>query len=153
MLNALVLMYSFLWHNFGITILAFTVLVRVATMPLTLRQMRQTRAMASLQSQIQEIKKRYPNDRQKQSQEQMRLFRENGVNPIGCLGPMLIQFPIWIGLYQSIIRALPTTPENLMDLSQFLYGWLSPVHQVVPLNSNFIGMNLSLPPSAPGSFG
>ena len=54
---------------------------------------------------------------QRQSQETMKLYKEQGVNPLGCLGPMFIQFPIWIGLYQAILQTVPTTPESLVNLS------------------------------------
>lgn len=74
----------------------------------------------------------------------MRLYREAGVNPLGCLWPMLVQFPIWIALYQSIMRALAATPEDLISLSQHLYSW-AVVHQAVPLKEKFLWLNLGQP--------
>jgi YidC/Oxa1 family membrane protein insertase len=74
----------------------------------------------------------------------MRLYKEAGVNPLGCLWPMLIQFPIWIALYQAIMRALATTPENLLDLAQRLYSWIV-VSQAIPLSSYFLGLDLASP--------
>ena len=59
---------------------------------------------------MKELQARYKNDRQKLSQETFKLYREHGVNPIGCLGPLVIQFPIWIGLYWALIRVLPSSP-------------------------------------------
>ena len=74
----------------------------------------------------------------------MKLYKEAGINPLGCLWPMLIQLPIWIALYQSIMQALAATPENLLNLSQHLYSWAA-VSQAVPLNENFLWLKLSRP--------
>jgi YidC/Oxa1 family membrane protein insertase len=59
--------------------------------------------------------------------------------------PTLIQFPVWIGLYQSILAALAATPENLMNLSRHLYPNLSQVHELVPLDSRFLWLDLAVP--------
>jgi len=143
MLNGLVVLYAILGHNFGITIIVFTILVRLATIPLTLRQLRSTRKMSEVQPKIQALQRRYAKDRARLSQETMRLYKESGVNPIGCLGPMVIQFPIWIGLYMAIIKVLPTSPENLAGLSGHLYSWFPLVHHVIPLDSRFLWLDLA----------
>ena len=145
MVNTLVLLYVMLFHNFGIAIIAFTILVRVITMPLTVRQIKQTQAMSKLQPKLQEIRKKYPKDPQKQSQETMRLYKEAKVNPIGCLGPFIIQFPIFIGLYRALEVTIRGTPDSTIDLAHKLYSWLPQVTQVVPLDSHFLLMELSLP--------
>jgi YidC/Oxa1 family membrane protein insertase len=103
------------------------------------------KAMQAIQPKLKAMQEKYKNDRQKVSQETMRLYRENGVNPLGCLGPMFIQFPIWIGLYQAIIQTLPSTPERLATLSNKLYWWLPSVHKAVPLNGDFFGLDLAVP--------
>jgi YidC/Oxa1 family membrane protein insertase len=144
MLNGLIVLYSVLFHNFGLSIVALTIIVRLATMPLTLRQLRATRAMSALQPKLLELQKKYAKDRDKLSQETMRLYREHGVNPMGCLMPMLIQLPIWIALYQAIIRVLAVTPESLHGLSGHLYS-LATVHRMVPLNEHFLWLNLAQP--------
>ncbi len=147
--NSLVLIYAYLGRNFGITILIFTVIVRLLTLPLTLRQIRSTQKMSEIQPKLQALQKRYGKDRTRLSQETMRLYKEAGVNPIGCLGPMVIQFPIWIGLYIAITALLPTSPERLAALSNHLYSWLPVAHQVVPLNSHFLWLDLALPDPLP----
>ena len=121
MINTLVLMYALFFENFGVSILVFTVIIRILTFPLTIKQIRMTKKMSEIQPLAMEIRQKYANDRQKQSQETMRLYKEKGVNPIGCLGPMFIQMPVWIGLYQAIIQTLPDHPERLASLSQKLY--------------------------------
>src|SRR5579884_2149209 len=106
MMSALVILYHFLGSvgipSWGLTIIVFTVLVKIVFWPLTLQQIRSSRAMQALQPQLNELKKQHGKDKERLMQEQMRLYKENRVNPAaGCL-PMLIQFPIWIGLYQAL---------------------------------------------------
>ncbi|MBI4311697.1 MAG: membrane protein insertase YidC [Chloroflexi bacterium] len=149
MQNGLVLLYAFTGRNFGITIIIFTIIVRLITLPLTLKQTRSTKRMSELQPKLQALQKRYAKDRARLSQETMRLYKEAGVNPLGCLGPMVIQFPVWIGLYISIVSLLPTSPERLASLSQHLYSWLPIAHEVVPLNSRFLWFDLAVPDPTP----
>lgn len=145
MLNGLVILYGLSFKDLGVTIAVFTVIIRILMLPLTLRQLHSTKAMSQMQPKLAAIQKRYANDKQKLAQEQMRLYKEAGINPLGCLGPMVIQFPIWIGLYQSILLALASTPESLISLSKHLYSWLPQVHELVPLNSQFLWLDLGQP--------
>ncbi|CAI8046192.1 Membrane protein insertase YidC 2 [Geodia barretti] len=149
MANCLVLLYIGLFSNFGLSIVVFTVLIRLATMNLTLKQVKSTRAMSTLQPKMKELQAKYKGDRQKLSSETFKLYKEHGVNPIGCLGPLVIQFPIWIGLYWALIRVLPSSPENLVDLSKLLYGWLPVVHSAVPVDSTFLWLDLAVPDTLP----
>ena len=149
MINSLLILYSIAISNFGLAIILFTIIIRAAMMPLTVKQSRQMKAMTALQPKIKAIQNKFKNDKQKQSQETMKLYKEQGVNPIGCLGPMFIQFPIWIGLYQAILQTVPNTPESLVKLSGHLYGWLPLVHDVVPINSHFFWMDLANPDPSP----
>ncbi len=149
MINGLVLLYYYLLSDFGIAIIAFTLLVRIVMIPLTVKQSRQIKAMSALQPMMKEIQDKYKGDRQRASQETMKLYREQGVNPLGCLGPMFIQFPIWIGLYQSIIQTVPSNPESLVGLSRHLYQWLPQVHGVIPIDSSFLWMDLARPDPTP----
>jgi len=145
MMNGLVVLYSILGHSFGMAIIVFTMLVRAATIKLTLRQLRSTRKMTELQPRLRIIQSRYAKDKARISQETMRLYKESGVNPLGCLGPMVIQFPIWIGLYMSVMKLLPTSPENLAGLAKHLYSWRGLVDRVVPINSHFLWLDLAVP--------
>ena len=90
MLNGLILLYGFLFHNFGLTVVVFTVLVRLLILPLTLRQLHASKSMSRLQPELAKIQKRHADDRQRLSQEQMRLYKEHGINPLGCAVPTLI---------------------------------------------------------------
>ncbi len=145
-LNVLVALSSVLWGNFGLAIIALTVIVRLALLPLTLKQLKATKALQGMQPKIQELQKKCGKNQQKLQQEMKKLYAEAGVNPLGCLWPMLVQFPVWIALYQSIMRALATTPDSLLDLSQHLYSW-QVVTQAIPCASQFLWLNLGYPDS------
>ena len=143
MINSLVLLYYIAFSNFGLAIILFTIVIRAVLIPMTIKQAKQMKAMQSIQPKLKALQERYKNDKQKASAETMKLYREQGVNPLGCLGPMFIQFPIWIGLYRAITQTLPSTPEQLVGLSDKFYIWLPLAHQSVPLNGGFLGLNLA----------
>ena len=88
--------------NYGVAIIVLTVLVRLVTAPLTARQMRSMRRMGELQPRLRELQEKYRDDRQRQSQEMMKLYRETGVNPLGGCLPLVLQFPVFIGLYYAL---------------------------------------------------
>ncbi|MCC6421638.1 MAG: membrane protein insertase YidC [Gemmataceae bacterium] len=143
MVNILVLLTVLLFGSFGLAIIAFTILVRLITFPLTLRQLHQTRAMQPLQPVVQDIQKKY-NDPKRRQEEVMKAYREAGVNPLGCLGPMLLQFPVLIALFYSVRKVLPESPEALEALSGRLYDFAI-IQHAVPLEEHFLGMDLRAP--------
>jgi YidC/Oxa1 family membrane protein insertase len=140
-LNVLIVLSHVLFGQFGLAIIALTIIVRLVSWPLTRRQLQSTKAMQDMQPKLQELQKKYGKNKQKLQQEMMKLYKEAGVNPLGCLWPMLIQFPIWIALYQAIMSALATTPEHLLNLADRLYSW-EMVSQSIPLSSQFLGLDL-----------
>ncbi|MXY78346.1 MAG: YidC/Oxa1 family membrane protein insertase [Chloroflexi bacterium] len=141
MINALITMSNAMLDNFGLAIIAFTIFIRLITFPLTIKQLRTTRAMQEMQPQMQEIQKKYKDPKRRQ-QEMMKLYRDVGFNPLGCLLPFAVQIPIWIALFHVIRYTVGTTPEALLDLSRRLYDW-GYITESVPLSSNFIGIDLA----------
>jgi YidC/Oxa1 family membrane protein insertase len=145
--NVLLWIYDILGkgpHMFGIAIILFTILIRIVTWPLNAQQMKSSAAMQELQNdkEWQAIQKKYAKDKEKLAQEQMRIQRERGINMFGGCLPMLIQFPIIIALYQSITRALASTPLDLLKLSRSIIFPFLNVSELIPLNSKFLWMNL-----------
>ena len=136
-------------HMFGIAIILFTILIRIVTWPLNAQQMKGAAAMQEMNNdkEWQAIQKKYAKDKEKLSQEQMRIYREKGINPFGSCLPTLIQFPIIIALYQSITRALASTPLDLLKLSRSIIFPFLNVSELIPLNSKFLWMNLGQPES------
>ncbi|HKE10377.1 MAG TPA: membrane protein insertase YidC, partial [Myxococcota bacterium] len=103
--------------NYGVAIIVLTVLVRVATAPLTTRQMRSMAKMGNLQPRIKELQEKFADDRPRQSQEMMKLYKESGVNPLGGCLPILLQFPVFIGLYYAL--------QSSIDLRHApFFGWI-----------------------------
>jgi YidC/Oxa1 family membrane protein insertase len=143
--NVLIWIYDIVGHNFGLAIILFTILIRIVTWPLNAQQMKGAAAMQALQNDKEwlAIQKKYAKDREKLAQEQMRIYRERGINPFSSCLPTLIQFPIIIALYQSIIQALASTPLDLLKLSRSLF--LPNVSDLIPLNSKFLWMDLGRP--------
>ncbi|NJD03940.1 MAG: membrane protein insertase YidC [Ruminiclostridium sp.] len=106
--------------NYGLAIIIFTVVVKLVLLPLTLKQYKSTTKMQAIQPQLQEIQKRYKNDKEKLNQEMMKLYQENGVNPAGGCLPLLVQMPILISLYWVIAQPLKfmlsKTPEQIKKI-------------------------------------
>lgn len=90
--------YNFTNH-YGLSIILLTIIIKVLLIPLTQAQTKSQKSMNEIQPKIQEINKKYKNDKEKQTEETLKLYKEYNVNPMaGCL-PMLIQFPIIIALF------------------------------------------------------
>ncbi len=113
-------LYALLNQDIVLAIVVLTVIIRFLTYPLLARQQESSRRMQQLQPQLKKLQEKYKGDKEKMSQAQMKLYRENKVNPAGGCFPMVIQFPILIGLYQAIFFALAATPFQLVDLSERL---------------------------------
>jgi YidC/Oxa1 family membrane protein insertase len=147
MVNALLLFYDLLFNNFVLAIAVLTIVIRLVTLPLNLRQQKSSLKMQSMQPQIQAIQKKYKDNPSKMQEE----FKKIGYNPTesltGCL-PLLIQFPILIGLYRAIIVILGSTPLALFELTGRVYDWvdgLIDVATVLPVANKFLWLNLALP--------
>jgi YidC/Oxa1 family membrane protein insertase len=103
--------------NYGVAIILLTILVRVVTAPLTARQMRSMKRMQGLQPRIKALQEKYADDRQQQSAEMMKIYKESGVNPLGGCLPILLQFPVFVGLYYAL--------QSSIELRQApFFGWI-----------------------------
>jgi len=143
-INVLIVLTNYLSGSFGMAIIVLTVVVNLVMLPLTMKQIKASRAMQEIQPKIAELQKKYANDKQKLGQEQMRLYKESGMSPAGCMLPMFAQMPIWIALYQSIMLSLAVAPEGLVNLSRYLYQWPG-IFTRLPLESSFLWFDLAQP--------
>lgn len=143
MITVMLFIYDIVGQNFGWAIIIFTVLVRVVTYPLTAKQMKSSKDMQELQGSKKwlDIQKKYKNDKEALSKKQMEIYKEMGISPFGSCLPLLVQFPVIIGLYQAIIRTLAVTPIQLVNLSKHLSNGAD----LIPINSQFWWMDLSEP--------
>lgn len=111
--------------NYGVAILIITLFVRLLMAPLMARQMKSMKKLSVLQPRIKEVQARYPNDRQKQSQAMMAVYREAGMSPFsmfsGCL-PMLLQLPVFIGFYYALQGSIHLRQQPF-------FGWMDDLSQ------------------------
>jgi YidC/Oxa1 family membrane protein insertase len=151
MINSLLFIYDLLGRQlglagaFGLAIIVFTILIRLITLPLTVRSQQSMQKMQALQQDERFIKlqKKYKDNKQKLQEEQLKLYKEMGINPLsGCL-PQLIQLPVIFGLYGAIIRALSDSPVPLLEFSKHIYSSIST--SIIPLDSHFLWMDLGQP--------
>ena len=145
MVNALLWLYSWLGHSFALSITVFTILVRLITLPLTIPQMSSSKKMQDLQPKLKELQKKHAGDKEAMTHAQMDLYKEHGVNPLGGCLPTLVQFPIWIGLYQSIYQVMATSPLQVLNLSKSIYPVFQELSRLIPLDDRFLWLNLGRP--------
>jgi YidC/Oxa1 family membrane protein insertase len=120
LINLLVLADYFV-HDFGLAVVIVTVAIRLALFPVFRAQVRSSRAMQELAPAMNDIKKKHGNDRAKLQQEQMKLYKERGINPIGGCLPMLVFFPVLFAMYAAfqqvggLVGAHALTVQELRD--------------------------------------
>jgi YidC/Oxa1 family membrane protein insertase len=142
-ITVLVFLYQILGHNTVLAIIAFTILIRLVTHPLTMQQQKSMKSQQEMQPELKKLQEKYKGDREKLAQAQMDLYKKYGINPAGGCLPLLIQFPILIGLYQAIIQVLGATPLQLLDLSGRIL--IPSLNNLIPLQNQFLWMNLAEP--------
>lgn len=135
--NLLMLLYSIIPNgDFGLTIILFTILLRLAMYPLVKRQLHQTKAMRKLQPELEEIKRRTKGNRQLQGVEMMELYKRHDVSPFRSIGILIIQLPIFISLY--LVIQIFTLHRN--ELGKWTYDFLEnigPIKNIIEHPSAF----------------
>jgi YidC/Oxa1 family membrane protein insertase len=139
LLNFMNLLHSWL-HDYGLAILALTTIIKLTLWPIQNRANRSMRQMAALSPKMQELKDKYKDDPTRMNQELMKLYKQYGINPVGGCLPMMIQIPIFFGLFKMLGQAVELRNAKFLwvkDLSQPdtiahlpLLGW--PVN-IIPL--------------------
>ena len=132
--NGLIFLYDKIpLHDFGLAIILLTIIIRLVLYPLNQKAIASQKKLSQLQPEVKEIQAKHANDKVKQSQLLMELYKKNNANPAsGCL-PLLIQFPILIALYQVFLNGLK--PESQSALYSFVaspgtidpmfFGWIN----------------------------
>lgn len=116
-LNIVIVLYHYLGDNLGLAILAIAVIVRILLTPLLKKQTEMTKKMANLKPELDKLQKQYANNKEKLSQEQVKLYKRVGYNPLGCIGTLVPQLVI-LSVLIGVIRAV--TDSNLDGL----YTWV-----------------------------
>jgi YidC/Oxa1 family membrane protein insertase len=139
--NLLVLVYALLpGHNFGLSLIIFTIIVRLLLWPLVKKQLHQAKAMRDLQPEIKRIKKAAKKDRAKESQMMMELYKERGINPFSTFPILIVQLIVLIGLYSGL-RKVIHNPDALVT---FAYPGLQHLSWMKHLAKNIHGFDDTL---------
>jgi YidC/Oxa1 family membrane protein insertase len=122
--------------DFGLAIILLTVLVRLILFPLTLKQLKSTKAMQAIQPLIADVKKQYPKDQRAQLEATQAIYKEYGINPVaGCL-PLFIQLPVLYGLFNSLNKVLTNHP-TVASINNAIYSFLPHFSNLPNANLNW----------------
>ncbi len=124
--------------SYGVAIILLTIFVRLLLLPLTIKQTRSMQQMQQIQPKVKELQRKYKGDRQKMNEELMKLYKEHQVNPLGGCLPLLLQFPVFIALYQVLTSGggIQHLPEGSLKAA------------IVGGEERFLSMNLACSPAA-----
>ena len=140
LLNLLVLLYLYLpFKDFGIAVIVLTVLIKFLLYPINARAIKSQKVITEIQPQIKEIQEKYKDNKEKQVEETLAVYKKAKISPFSSFVPLLIQLPVLIALYRIFWQGLQ--PETM----SYLYGFVSHPGEINPLFLGFL--NLSLPSS------
>lgn len=131
--NLLVAIYGLLpGHDLGISLIIFTILIRLAMWPLLKKQLRQNKIMQSLKPDLKKIKTAAAGDKQKEGRLMMELYKEKGISPFGTIAITLVQLPIFIGVFQAARKLT----EHIDTIGTFTYGFVQKIPYVASVIAN-----------------
>ena len=135
--NLLIGIYSLVpGGDFGVAIIIFTILVRLAMWPLVKKQLHQTKAMQKMQPELVKIKKETKGNKQLESMRMMELYKKHDISPFRSIGILLIQLPIFIALYQ-VIQIFTLHRDQIDELTYNFMKFLGPVQELIANPDNF----------------
>ncbi len=124
--------------SYGTSIVILTVIINIIIFPLTLRQTRSTKRMQDAQPELKRLQKQYKDDKEELNKKIAELYKEKGINPLGCVVPLLVQMPIWFALFRVLREPLLFIPKEAI-----LYSQLGDHSSVL-----FFNMDLQIPASS-----
>lgn len=134
--SILMLLYSIVPGGFGVAVITLTIIIRLILYPLTAKGIESQKALTEIQPKVKEIQDKYKDDKEKQVQEVLNIYKEAKINPFAGLLPLLIQFPVLVALY----RVLWHVQDD--NFSEVLYGFVPFSGEI---DFNFLGIvNLGL---------
>ncbi len=155
--NLLIAIYGILpGSDFGIALIIFTIIVRLAMWPLVKKQLHQTKVMRSIQPELKKIKAKAKGNRQVEAQLMMELYRERGVSPFSSFGLLLIQLPIFIALFR-VIQIMTVNRDQIANFTYDFLEKLGPIQAIIAdanhqFNESLLGI-INLTKHAVGSEG
>ena len=123
--------------SYGISIVILTVIINIIIFPLTLRQTRSTKRMQDAQPELKRLQKQYRDNKEELNKKVAEYYKENGINPLGCVVPLLVQMPVWFALFRVLREPLLFIPKEATLFSKLQD----------PLSVLFYGMDLQVPAS------
>jgi YidC/Oxa1 family membrane protein insertase len=157
LLNAMGVVLSWLYdvlHSYGWSIIVLTVLTRVVVFPLGVKQIKSMQVMQALAPKIKEVQKKYKTNKQKQTEETMKLYREYGANPAAGIGLMLLQLPLLLTVYALIrppVVDAATNPPTVANHNNHLPTSGTLYDLTIQHETTFLGMNMQCVPKEAGS--
>jgi YidC/Oxa1 family membrane protein insertase len=128
--------------TWALSIVGLVIVIRIVLIPLFVKQIKSQRNLQLIQPQMKEIQKKYAGDREKQSQEMMKLYKETGTNPLSSCLPILLQSPIFFALFSVLQGIAMSVPEGVFKWTQY-EGLLAQAHDAsifgAPLYGTFMG--------------
>ncbi len=140
LLNLLVILYIII-PDFGIAIILFTIITKLAMLPLTKKSIESQKAMQDLQPELKKLQKKYKEDKALLGQKSMELYKKHGVNPAGGCLPIIIQMIFIIALFQVLSLSLNTSPDQVAKLSGLLYDFIKNPGTLNPIAFGFFNLN------------
>ena len=128
--------------SYGVSIVVLTIIINIIIFPLTLRQTRSTKRMQDAQPELKRLQKQYKDDKEEMNKKVAEYYKEKGINPLGCIVPLLVQMPVWFALFR-VLRE----PLLFITKEASLYSALED-----PLSVLYFNMDLQVPASAINSW-
>lgn len=136
--NLLIFLYSILWNDLGLAIIAITIIIKLLLTPLSKKQIESQKELQKVQPKIKEIQKKYKDDREKQSKEMLNLYKEHKINPAsGCL-PLIVQMVVFMTMYRIISNL--TQGDNFQVHLESLYSFVSQSKNLEIMFLNFLNL-------------
>ena len=129
----------------GLSIIIFTILIRLVLLPLSLKGTRSMKAMQAMQPKVAALKKKHGDDKQKVQEETMKLYREEGVNPLGGCLPLLLQMPFFFAFYHALINLGNDQGERFNLIFQEGFLWVKNLSEPDVLGPELTGLGFPLP--------
>ncbi len=143
LLNLLVFFYHQFGHNLGLAILGVTALTNILLIPLTLPSLKLSKKQGELKDEIEKLRKKHKDNKQKFAEEQMKLYQKHGVHPAqGCL-PQILRIVFLIALYQAFRQVLGSNSNGIQTLNNLLYTTNLHINPSTGLNTKFLYLDLS----------
>lgn len=140
--NLLVVIYSIVpGSDFGISLIIFTVIVRLAMWPLVKKQLHQTRIQREIQPELKKIKAKAKGDKQLEGRLMLELYRERGISPFSGIGVIFLQLPIFIALY-SVINIITQHRDQIAKFTYDVVEQLGPIHEIIHSTNHYFNESL-----------